>query len=245
MPLSERFAIDFDRYAKNLVEQALGRMLSQHYDKCVLRQFAAAFAEECQELYAACLDLQKQRTPYYAEGENLDALGRIVGEPRSPWQYDDSFYLFYDRHGQSFDQGIVWCIGAPLGGNFTVDDLQYRTNIIVQAIKNHTLAASVPEIIDFMELALGTAASFEKTGPNEVKLIVPSNTSSAQLYRLIYTWSDGRVDDGYWMPYPATLSFSGAVMFVPNNFFMFDVQDRGFDVTAMGVGVNQWELLTY
>ena len=39
MPLPQPYAIDFDVYRKDLVAQALNRMLSQHYDKCVLRQF--------------------------------------------------------------------------------------------------------------------------------------------------------------------------------------------------------------
>lgn len=239
MALSSSYNVSFKRYAKDLVDQALSRMLSQHYDKCVLRQFIAVFTDECQELYDACIELQQLRTPYLAAGENLNGLGRIVGEPRNPWIYDESSWFFFDRQGQSFDQIPVWCMNGPIGTTTTVEDSQYRTNIIVRAVKNHTLTSSIPEVTDIIELAFGVSVSFEKTGPNSVKLVVPSNISLTNLLLLTQSTDDERVDDRYWPPYPVTLDISDVVMFVPGEFFIFDVAKRGWDEAPVAVGVTQ------
>lgn len=239
MSLPQSYNVSFERYTKDLVEQALNRMLSQHYDKCVLRQFVAAFLDECNELYAACIELQRKRTVFNASGANLDALGRIVGEKRSPWTYDESSWFFFDRQGQSFDQVPVWCINAPVGKTVYVEDPQYRTNIIVRAVKNHTLTSSIPEVTNVVELAFGTNVSFEKTGPNAVKLIVPSNISLTNLLLLTQGTDDERVDDRFWLPYPVTLSISDVTMFVPGDFFIFDVDRRGWDQAPLAVGVTE------
>ncbi len=95
MPLiAAKYKVDFSGLRVDLVEQALGRMLSQHYSACVLRRFVAALVSEAQEFYEACIDLQERRTVYVAAGENLNALGRIVGADRAPWSFDDSYWFF-------------------------------------------------------------------------------------------------------------------------------------------------------
>lgn len=238
MPLPQPYAIDFDVYRKDLVEQALNRMLSQHYDKCVLRQFVAAFINEAQEAYDAILDMQQQRVVYFAQATNLDALGRIVGEDRAPWSYDESSWMFFDGQGQGFDQIAMWCINAPMGTFIPVMDDQYRTNIIGKAVKNHTLVASVPEITSLTDLLLGLPISFEKTGPNQVRIVVPDYITATQLYLITRSFTDERVDKGYFLPYPATLDFDSVVMYTPDKFFCFDRTDRQYDVAKFAVGVN-------
>lgn len=243
MALPSVYKISFDAYRKDLVQQALDRMLSQHYNKCVLRQFVAAFLDEAQEAYDAIIDMQEQRTVYAAEGENLDALGRIVGEDRAPWAYDDSSWLFFDRQGQGWDQVAMWCLKGPLGQYTEVDDEQYRVNILAKAVKNHTLVGSIPEITNLVQYLLGTNASYEKTGPNECRIIVQDNISTTQLALLTRNYTDKRVDEGYYIPYPATLSFSGILMFAPGEFFMFDRADRQWDFAPMAVGVtHDWTI---
>lgn len=238
MALPYPYAIDFTPYRKDLLEQALNRMLSQHYDKCVLRQFVAAIIDEAQRAYDAIIDMQEQRIVYNAEGENLNALGRIVGEDRKPWTYDDSTWLFFDRQGQGYDQVVMWCINAPLGRYVEVEDQQYRINIIAKAIKNHTLVASIPEITYLINYLFDINVSYEKTGPNEVRIIVPDNISTTQLRLLTQSYTDNRVDESYYIPYPATLSFSEVLMFGATGYFMFDRDNRCFDVAPLAVGVN-------
>lgn len=238
MALGIQYDVDFTGYHKDLITQALDRMLSQHYNKCVLRQFVAAFIRQCQELYDACIDMQRLRIPYNAEGENLDALGRIVGEDRTPWMYDESGWMFFDRQGQGWDQVPVWVRGGPLGTSAYVDDIQYRTNIIIKAIKNHTLTSSIPEITELIRLIFGIYVAFDKLGPNQVQIIVSSNISMQQLILLTYSWDNTRVDHAWYMNYPVTLDIS-KVMFAPYpSPFTFDIENLGWDDAYVAVGVH-------
>jgi hypothetical protein len=83
--------------------------------------------------------------------------------------------------------------------------------------------------------------SFDKTGPNTVRLIVPATISKTQLLYLTRHYTDDRVDEAYNMPYPATLSFSGVIMYTPDEFFAFDRNDRIYDISPMAVGVtHEW-----
>ncbi len=219
MPIPEHYKIDFSPYRKDLVEQALGRMLSQHFDKCVLRQFVAAVMREVQELYAAIIDMQEQRTLYQAAAENLSALGRIVGEPRAPYQYDESRYMFADRPHQRPDSSFVWCLGAPFSAFIPVEDEQYRMNILARIVKNHTLTGSIPELDRLTSLVTGTTVSYDKTGPMQVTVTVPADISGTNYTMLLLTRTDRRTDDAFMLPYPATLWFDKVVVHVPDNFF--------------------------
>jgi hypothetical protein len=215
MPIAERYRIDFSPYRKDLIAQALDRMLSQHYDKCVLRQFVAAVMDEVQELYDALIAMQEMRTLHEAGEENLNVLGRIVGEPRTPNQYDESRYMFADRLNQRPGSSFVWCLNAPFSALIPVEDEQYRVNILARIFKNHTLVASVPEMERLTCLLTGSLVSYEKTGPMQADVIVPSSISATAYSILTMSGTDRRVDETFMLPYPATLSFSGYIMYVP------------------------------
>ena len=187
MSVPSRLEVSFGQYAKSLIDEALAKLPSQFLTACVLRQFVAAFVGEVQELYDAVLDMQRGRTLYAAEAANLDALGRIVGEERAPYQYSDSHWFAFDRMGQAWDSTPWWCRDAPL-----------------------------------IRLVAGNLVSFEKTGPMQVGLIVPSTISTTNLLRLTTAINTRRVDDEYAVPYPATLNISGYIVFIPTNFFAFD-----------------------
>lgn len=238
MPIPEFYKVDFTAARKSLIEQALDRMLSQHYGKCLLRRFVAAVMTEVQELYEAVLDMQEKRTLYEADGENLNALGRIVGEPRAPYQYDESRYLFADRTHQRPDSSFVWCVGAPFAAYIPVDDEQYRVNMLARILKNHTLVGSVPELERVTRMLTDTYVSYEKTGPMQVTLVVPA-TISATAYRILTrAQTDQRADDAFMLPYPATLWFSGVVMYVPDKFFAADRENgQQADRAPCAVGV--------
>lgn len=231
-----KFQVDFSKYDKDLITQELDRMLGQHYDKCVLRQFVAVFIRACQELYDACIELQRMRTAFDATEYNLDALGRIVGEDRALWEYNDEGWFYFDRQGQSFEQQPMWCLHGPLETTWLADDTIYRTNIILKAIRNHTLTSSIPELDEIISLVFTNQVSFEKTGPNEVALIVPSDVSMTQLKQLTVSSTDEQVDNRWFMNYPATLDVRLAA-FAPSGFAMSDTLNRGSDTAPVAVGV--------
>lgn len=238
MPLiSEKYKVDFSGLKTDLVQQALGRMLSQHYSACVLRRFVDALVSECQELYDACIDLQEKRTAYVATGENLNALGRIVGADRAPWSYDDSYWFFYNRVTQGTDRAPLWCIGAPMEAYIPVDEEEYRLNVILKAIKNHTLVGSLPEVQNYIKMVFDVKVSFIKTGPNQVSVIVSPDVPVGVIHIIVRTFTDTRVDHAFIMPFPATLDFA-KIYFAPEGHFRFDRADRPTDNSPMAVGVN-------
>ena len=124
--------------------------------------------------------------------------------------------------GQAWDSTPWWCRDAPLVEYIPEKDPVYRTNILARVIANHTLVASVPELEGLIRLVAGNLVSFEKTGPMQVGLIVPSTISTTNLLRLTTEINTRRVDDEYAVPYPATLNISGYIVFIPTNFFAFD-----------------------
>jgi len=238
MPIPAAYKVDFSPYRKDLIEQALARMLSQHYDKCVLRQFVAAIMQEVQALYDAIIDLQEKRTLHEAAAENLNALGRIVGEPRAPYQYDESRWLFADRDQQRPDRAVAWCLHAPFAIYIPVGDDQYRMNILARIVKNHTLVASIPEIEHLTALVTETMISYERTGPMTVQALVPSTISATAWNILTQARTDLRADDIFTFPYPATLWFDGTVMYMPGIWFAADREnEQRCDQAHCAVGV--------
>ena len=227
MPIPSRLEVSFGQYAKSLLDEALAKLPSQFLTSCMLRQLVAVFVGEVQELYAAVLDMQRGRTLYAAEAANLDALGRIVGEERAPYQYSDSHWFAFDRMGQAWDSTPWWCRDAPLVEYIPAEDPVYRTNILTRIIANHTLVASVPELDGLIRLVAGNSVSFEKTGPIARKQVPDSRRLRrsyfpTNLVKLTTAVTTRRVDDEYAVPYPATLHVSGYIVFVPVSFFSFD-----------------------
>lgn len=215
--------VDFSGYERDLFGEGLGRLLSVFLNKCTVREFAATFLRQVQELYDAAIDVEKARTVVTASGVNLDALGRIVGQPRTTMEYSEDTWFKFDTSGQGFDQLPWWVTGAPLNTNATATDSQFRQQIIARIIKNHTLCASIPELLYLIRTMFDVDVSYIKKGPNEVQLVVQDGTDKVLLYNLLHRESTMTVDDDYRMPYPATLSLDSKVFFIKEPAFIFDV----------------------
>lgn len=237
MPIPERLKVDFSNLERDLIEDGLSKMLAVFFDACTLRQFVAVFLREVQELYDAVIEVEKQRTIYYAEGVNLDALGRIVGQDRLLWQYSEDGWFHFDIEGQGWDQEPWWCRNGELGIYVEADDETYKTAIVARIVKNHTLVASVPELTQLVKLMLGIDVSFIKCGPNNVNLVVPTGIDKTALYLLTHSSDDTRVDKTYYIPYPATLDFCEKIYFIPEHPFFFDREESyQWDTAEWAVG---------
>ena len=215
--------VDFSAYeGRDLVAEGLEKMLSVWFDKCTVRQFMAAFLRQVQELYEAAIEVEKARTLYEAEGVNLDALGRIVGRSRVAMEYSEDSWFKFDIQGQGFDQLPWWVTGGALNVNETATDNQYREQILARILKNHTLCASIPEILYVIRQMYNLDISYTKIGPMKVRLIVQDGISKAQLYLLTHKENNMMVDSDYLLPYPATLAIDDGVFFVKKEGFYFD-----------------------
>lgn len=238
--ISNRYKVDFSPYRRDMISDGRRRILSQFVPSCVLQRFIGVILHQCQELHGAIIDLMESRTLYEATGESLEALGRIVGEPRIPYSYDDTRWLFADIVGQATDQAPVWSQGAPFAAYIPASDPEYRTAILARIKKNHTLAASVPELVGMAKELTGSLLSFSKTGPMQVDILVPDTISKNSLALLTRCVTDAVADEQYAMPYPATLSLSGTTVFTPKFFFAADrTGAQACDMGPCAVGAAQ------
>ena len=207
MTIPASFKVDFSEARKDLIAQAIERLLSQFECACALKQVVLAFMGEVQCLYDATVDLQEKRTLHAAEGENLAALGRIVGQDNLRMQYDASHWMTADQDGRSPDTAPAWSLRAPAGMYVPSGDAGFSLDILARIAKNHTLTASVPEMQRLIRMVTGKTVSIDKTGPMEGTVIVPQDLALSFWHMLTQARSNKRMDDVFMMPYPATFWF--------------------------------------
>lgn len=212
-----RLYVNFDEERLNLINDGLDKLLWQFVNSCVLRQFISAFTYEADELHDCCIDLQEGRQIFTAEGVNLDALGRIVGQDRRGYQYDDTRWMYADRQNQKPDNAPVFVENAPMAKYEPEADSDYKSSILVRVAKNHTIAASVPEINALIRYMLSLKISFIKVGPMCVELGVPASISYTALAIVSKFYTNTRADHIYMLPYPATLNLCEEIYFIPDD----------------------------
>lgn len=207
MTIPEKFKIDFTPHRKDLILQAVERLLSQFECACGLKQVVLAFMGEVQCLHDAIIDMQEMRTLYMAKGENLAALGRIVGQDAIAMRYDAFHWMMADRENPGPDAAPAWSLYGPSGVYVPAGDAGYSIDILARIAKNHTLTASVPELQRLMRMVTDKTVSIDKTGPFEGTLLVPQ-TLALEFWRLLtQARTNRRMDDMFMMPYPATFRF--------------------------------------
>lgn len=242
MAATEKLNVDFSKERIDLVTQGTGLALSQFSNSCMLGQFFAAFLEESQELFDSILAMEEGRTLYAAKGSNLDALGRIVGEPRTAFQYSDLSYMWADRSAQGVDKIEVWVTNATLSSKVIPNDAMYRLRILGKILKNFTLAASVPELLNLISNLYGYDVSFIKKGPFTIDLMVPGTIITTVYSALTRFFDDLMVERNCYVSYPATLSIED-VIFAPKNYFCAD-RMGGQQCDAGRTGVTTHKYIT-
>lgn len=150
------------------LEIARSRVTEQFKDKEVFDKFLQLLIhsqEELQEVYIGLLQLRDLDS---AEGEQLNVIGRIVGQDRVLVNAD--LYTFFGFQGAlkagSFGEtgnNLVGSrfldFGSPMGGNITLDDETYRLFIRAKIYKNTT--SSTPEqFIQVINLIFGVTGTF-------------------------------------------------------------------------------------
>lgn len=205
-------AVDFTPYDINFTENIDTTILSQFYKSSVLKQVIGAFAAEAQELYDAITDMRKRRCILYADGINLEAIGRIVGQDKVQYTYDDSMYFIPDTENQSCDQGIAYVQNAPLADVLEPDDNTYRTQILGRIQNNMNRFSSVPEFISQASISLGIPVSVDIIAPAKVNIVVTDAASATDQYMLTLKRNSVTTEDSYYFPYPAGINISGIVV---------------------------------
>lgn len=145
---------------------ARSRITEQFRDKPVLDRMLQLLLAAQIEIQSALKDLMQLRSLDTATGEQLNILGRIVGQDRVLLNSD--LYSFFGFQGalKAGSMGtledptvgsIFYSLGAPLGGNIELDDETYRLFIRAKILKN-TTASTSEEFIRSINLIFGSSA---------------------------------------------------------------------------------------
>lgn len=144
----------------------------QFKDKTVFNKYIDLLLAPVSDLQLVIKDLIQNRSIDTAYGEQLDVLGRLVGQPRVLLNAD--LYIFFgflgnpqsDSFGSLYIPGVggVWRdLNSKTSGNVTLDDEAYRLLIKARIAKNVTRATpeDVMEFANFMFSTTGSTISSE------------------------------------------------------------------------------------
>jgi hypothetical protein len=147
----------------NFLEDARFSITEQFANKVVIDKYLQLEFANKNEIQAVFKDLLQKRSIDEAKGEQLDVIGRIVGQPRELISLE--FYNYFafagfpngGTYGDYYDPsvgGYFYSEGAPVGGNYRLDDNTYRLFIRSKILKNRT-ASTPEELITFLSFLFG------------------------------------------------------------------------------------------
>lgn len=150
----------------DFVEIARSRITQQFFDKPLIDRTLQLLLFAQVELQNMLKDLMQLRSIDTATGEQLNVIGRIVGQDRVLLSSD--LYEFFGFQGAlkagSFGTleddtigAVWWSLGTPLGGNIELTDDVYRLFIKAKILKNTTSSTS-EEFIQGLNLLFGDSA---------------------------------------------------------------------------------------
>lgn len=213
-----------------IIQRMISRLLLQFHHAPVLIELLSAFGEEIQLLLNAIEQVVVERSPMNAVGEQLEALGRIVGQLRIVIDLEKIIWFTPDVIGFSPDIAPAWVPGVPTSGSLIADDTTYRQLIEAKIFRNFAKYGSVPENQRVALLAFGVNISYILVGPMAVDIIILENTTSTIVDLLSRTSSNSQ---GAIMPYPPTLKIE-ALLFAPDNPFAPDTANT-VDISTAAV----------
>lgn len=148
---------------KEFISEARETVTQQFKDKVVFDKHLQLILRGMGEVQTVIKDLLQKRSINEAVGEQLDVIGRIVGQPRELISLDlYKFFAFQGYpNGATFGDlddpsigGEFYSLGQPTGGNYLLDDSTYRLFIKSKIIKNNT-ASTPEELISFIQFIFG------------------------------------------------------------------------------------------
>lgn len=193
-------------YENDFKAEALARITEQFKDKPVFQKYLFLLLAGSTEALTVVKDLMQLRSLDTAVGEQLDVLGRIVGQDRVLVGADTFKYFGFDgateasTYGSSYNDaigGYWYSYGKPLGGNIQLNDAQYRLFIKAKIKKNTTLS-TVEDVLEFLSFVFDVR-SFVVSGEAGTAIIrVSRRLSSFERSLLNYVGEDGT----YFVPRP-------------------------------------------
>ena len=196
--------IDFSSVKFDLKELAESRLLSQFYNSKILKLLLNVYTSEIQELSDAIYDLIRGRSLNYAQGKQLDAIGRIVGRDRRMFNYNVDYWFAPDETSVQPDNGHWWVQNQEPAVYQDMEDETYKKWLWMQILENHNLFSSTPELEGAIQDGIGETVGIERQGPMEAKLYVTPNISLTNKGLLSYNKDDELTENDYLFAYPAT-----------------------------------------
>lgn len=148
---------------KDFLSEAREDITQQFKDKEIIDRYLQVFLAELPNIQQMFKDLLQKRSIDEATGEQLDVIGRIVGQPRDLISLDLYKYFAFlgypngGGYGDLNDPSVgapFYSAGTPTGGNYTLDDETYRLFIKSKILKNQT-AATPEELITLVKFLFG------------------------------------------------------------------------------------------
>ena len=200
--------IDFTPLRFDLKKISESRILSQYIDSPLYKELLGVFTSECQELLDAIVDLMEYRTVSKAYGNQLDVIGRIIGQPRLAYNYDSAYWFTPNVDGLGGDNGHWWIGGYPQATEEDMDDVTYEKWIWLRILENHNLFSSKPELENAIYDGLGETVGIEQVGMMTGKIYAESTISLTNYSLLDYHRDTPIVNNEYLFAYPATTEIS-------------------------------------
>lgn len=194
---------------------ARSRVTEQFKGKVVFDKYLQLLITAQIEIQQVFKDLMQLRSLDTATGEQLNILGRIVGQDRVLLNSD--LYNFFGFQGalkagsmgNLGDQtigAIFYSLGAPLGGNIELDDETYRLFIRAKILKN-TTASTSEEFIRSINLIFGNSAVIaieDESAAQSGNVLVLFNRHLSDFERALLLYVDN--SSGYASPFiPKTI----------------------------------------
>jgi hypothetical protein len=148
--------IDYSYLRKDLFDEAHQRLLWQFRNSENICEYLTAIFTETQLIFDTVIDVLDQRQLAKASGEQLDVIGRIVGQDRVVVGASESLFGFADDatalpfaelvDGELVGGGRFLELGEPESGTRELTDGEYRQFIIAKIYRNHMKTASACEL---------------------------------------------------------------------------------------------------
>lgn len=136
--------------ATDMQAQALGRLAQQYRDSTRLKAIVSLLVGQVEEIRDAALDMQMLRTIDGAEGDGLDILGEILGQPRELYGVVPvDFFAYHDGLGGPAGEGFgdlndasagqrYRSINEPPADNKELGDEEMRRFLRAAVVRNKT-----------------------------------------------------------------------------------------------------------
>jgi len=188
------------------LEVARTRVTEQFKDKVIFDKYLQLLLTAQIEIQKTFKDLMQLRSLDTATGEQLNIIGRIVGQDRVLLNSD--LYNFFGFEGalKAGSMGtlsnpnvgsIFYSLGEPLGGNIELDDETYRLFIRAKILKN-TTASTSEEFIRSVNLIFGdtNVIAIEDTTSANVMVLFNRPLSDFEKGLLLYVDSSAGYPSG-------------------------------------------------